>query len=66
MSADRGPLAGARALLRIADKYNLPDKYWRTDRVIGQAREQLGVPVDGRYTHAHLWGSPAPVPAEQP
>lgn len=60
MSGERDPLWMARSLLRIADKAGMADKYWQTDRVIAEARKKLNVPVDGRYTHAHLWrGDPA-------
>lgn len=59
MAGERDPLWSSRALLRLADKANMADAYWQTDRVIRQAREKLDVPVDGRYTHAHLWaGAP--------
>jgi hypothetical protein len=58
MSGERDPMSiwGARALLRIVDKAQVADTSWQADRVIAEAREKLGVPVDGRYTHAHLWG----------
>jgi hypothetical protein len=45
----------ARALLSLADTAEMPDTYWQTDSRVALAREVLGVPVDGRYTHAHLW-----------
>lgn len=44
-----------RSILRAADKAGMPDTYWQTDRQIIAARDALGVPADGRYTHAHLW-----------
>jgi hypothetical protein len=65
MAGERDPLWGARALLRIADKAHMADKYWQTDRTIAEAREKLGVPADGRTTHAHLWqGGPVAAPGE--
>jgi hypothetical protein len=47
--------AMARALLDIADAAGMPDTYWQTDLRIAMARDVLGVPADGRYTHARLW-----------
>jgi hypothetical protein len=55
VSGELDPLWMARTMLRLADKARMADKYWQTDRVIAEAREKLNVPVDGRYTHAHLW-----------
>ena len=45
----------ARAVLDIADAGDMPDTYWQTDSRITMARAVLGIPADGRYTHAHLW-----------
>jgi hypothetical protein len=45
----------ARGLLQIADAGGMPDTFWRTDSRVRLAREVLGIPEDGRYTHAHLW-----------
>jgi hypothetical protein len=50
----------ARGLLQIADAGGMPDAFWRHDSRVGMAREILGVPEDGRQTHAHLWAPPEP------
>lgn len=47
----------ARGLLQIADAAGMPDTFWQYDRRVRIAREVLGVPEDGRYTHAHLWAA---------
>lgn len=58
---DNGPartdteLALARAVLQVADDGGMPDTYWRTDSRVKLARDVLGVPAGGRYTHEHLW-----------
>jgi hypothetical protein len=46
----------ARAILSLADSEGLPDTSWQMDRRVDVARRVLGVPEDGRYTHAYLWG----------
>lgn len=55
MSGERDALWLFRGILRAADNAGMPDTYWQTDRQIAAARDALGVPADGRYTHAHLW-----------
>jgi DNA-binding PadR family transcriptional regulator len=45
----------ARGMLQIADTADMPDSFWQADRRIRLAREVLGVPDDGRYTHSALW-----------
>jgi hypothetical protein len=45
----------AKAVLQLADAGGMPDTYWQTDSRVRMARNMLGVPEDGRYTHAHLW-----------
>jgi hypothetical protein len=45
----------AAALLSIVDVAGMPDSYWQTDSRVTLARQVLDVPVDGRYSHAHLW-----------
>jgi hypothetical protein len=49
------PTALAKALLSLADTAGMPDSYWQTDSRVALARAALGVPEDGRYSHAHLW-----------
>lgn len=53
--SDVGTEALARGLLQIADLGGMPDTFWQTDSRVELARAVLGVPSDGRYTHAHLW-----------
>jgi hypothetical protein len=48
-------VALARGLLQIADAAGMPDTFWRTDSRVRLAREVLGIPEDGRYTHAQEW-----------
>jgi DNA-binding PadR family transcriptional regulator len=58
----------ARGLLQIADLAGMPDTFWRDDRRVRLARTVLGVPEDGRYTHAALWddeAGPLPVPEQR-
>jgi hypothetical protein len=45
----------ARAVLQIADAGDMPDTYWGTDSRVRLARDVLGVPAGGRYTHSGLW-----------
>jgi hypothetical protein len=45
----------ARALLSLADTAGMPDGFWATDSRVTLARQALGVPDDGRYSHSHLW-----------
>jgi hypothetical protein len=45
----------ARGILQIADAGGMPDTFWLHDSRVRMARDVLGVPDDGRYTHAHLW-----------
>lgn len=45
----------ARGLLQIADAAGMPDTFWQTDSRVKLARDVLGVPEDGRYSHEHLW-----------
>jgi hypothetical protein len=47
----------AKGLLQIADAASMPDTYWQVDSRGRLAREVLGVPENGRYTHAHLWST---------
>jgi hypothetical protein len=54
MPEDRAT-ALARGLLQIADAAGMPDTFWQSDSRVRLAREVLGIPEDGRYTHAHLW-----------
>lgn len=57
---DDRSVALARGLLQLADLGGMPDTYWQTDSRVRLAREVLGVPADGRYSHAHFWeGEPA-------
>lgn len=55
--ADRSDseVALAKAILSLADTAGMPDTYWQTDSRTTLAREVLGVPEDGRYSHAHIW-----------
>ena len=48
----------AQGILQIADAAGMPDTFWQSDSRVRMARDVLGVPVDGRYTHAHLWETP--------
>jgi hypothetical protein len=48
----------ARFVLAFADLGQMPDSFWKTDRRVALARLTLGVPDDGRYTHARLWEEP--------
>lgn len=48
-------MALARAVLEMADVADMPDSYWASDSCVKLARDTLGVPADGRYTHARLW-----------
>lgn len=48
-------VALAKAVLAIADSGGMPDTYWQADSRVALARQVLGVPADGRYTHDHLW-----------
>jgi hypothetical protein len=48
----------ARGILQIADAAGMPDTFWQSDSRVRMARDVLGVPDDGRYTHAHLWETP--------
>jgi DNA-binding PadR family transcriptional regulator len=45
----------ARGLLQIADLAGMPDTFWQDDIRVRLARKVLGVPRNGRYTHAALW-----------
>ena len=45
----------ARGILQLADLAGMPDSFWRSDTRVQRAREVLGVPADGRYTHDQLW-----------
>jgi hypothetical protein len=42
-------------VLQLADLSGMPDSVWATDRRVTIAREILGIPVDGRYTHQVIW-----------
>jgi hypothetical protein len=48
----------AQGILQLADAGGMPDTFWQSDSRVRMARDVLGVPVDGRYTHAHLWETP--------
>jgi hypothetical protein len=45
----------ARAVLQLADLSGMPDTFWVTDSRVLLARKVLGVPEDGRHSHAGLW-----------
>jgi len=45
----------ARAVLQLADLGGMPGTIWQTDSRVRLARGVLGIPGDGRHTHAHLW-----------
>ena len=45
----------AVAVLQFADTAGMPDTFWQTDPRVILARQTLGVPEDGRYSHDHLW-----------
>jgi hypothetical protein len=47
----------AQAVLSLADSAGMPDSFWETDSRVALARQVLGVPQDGRYSHAHLWSN---------
>jgi len=53
------PVVFAKAVLQLADAGGMPDTFWQTDQRVKAARDVLGVPADGRYSHAHLWEIPA-------
>jgi hypothetical protein len=57
-NAQDDPAPLARGILQIADAAGMPDTFWCHDSRVRMARDVLGVPVDGRYTHAHLWEAP--------
>ena len=52
------PAQLARGILQLADLAGMPDSFWLDDSRVRMARGVLGVPDDGRYTHAHLWETP--------
>ena len=41
----------------MADSGGMPDTSWQTDSRVIRAREVLGIPESGRYSHAHLWAT---------
>jgi hypothetical protein len=45
----------AQGILQLADIGGMPDSFWQSDSRVRMARDVLGVPADGRYSHAHLW-----------
>lgn len=45
----------AAYVLQLADLAGMPDTFWQTDRRVTLAREILGIPADGRYTHQVIW-----------
>ena len=45
----------AAYVLQLADLGGMPDTFWQTDRRVTIAREILGIPPDGRYTHQVIW-----------
>jgi len=45
----------AQAVMQLADLGGMPDSFWCTDSRVKMARDVLGVPEDGRISHAHLW-----------
>jgi len=52
---DNAPTALAQAVMQLADLGGMPDSFWCTDNRVKMARDVLGVPEDGRISHAHLW-----------
>lgn len=48
----------AQGILQLADAAGMPDSFWQSDSRVRMARDVLGVPADGRYSHAHLWETP--------
>jgi hypothetical protein len=49
------PEALARGVLQLADAAGMPGSFWQADSRVRLARDVLGVPADGRITHARLW-----------
>ncbi len=45
----------AKAVLQLADDGGMPDSFWQAHSGVTRARDVLGIPEDGRYTHEHLW-----------
>jgi hypothetical protein len=48
----------AQGILQLADAGGMPDTFWQSDCRVRMARDVLGIPADGRYTHEHLWETP--------
>jgi hypothetical protein len=53
MIGDRERLAAA--ILSLVESAGMPESFWQTDSRVRAAREVLDIPVDGRYSHSHIW-----------